>query len=108
MKNTQSPINIGKSPQPVANTDYSHIYDEIKAQEDMKAKDHRELPYVINYFDQILGNMVTQVDEMMLALQKAQFQEEFKDKIVTAQVEKLQKIKETIIDLNASIYDLKL
>jgi hypothetical protein len=52
--------------------------------------------------------MVTQVDEMMLALQKAQFQEEFKDKIVTAQVEKLQKIKETIIDLNASIYDLKL
>jgi hypothetical protein len=108
MKNTQSPVNVGKAPQPVANTDYSHIYDEIKTQEDMKAKDQRELPYDLNSFPQILGNMITQVDDMILVINRAQTTDNLKDKIVTAQLEKLAKLKEDIIDLNFSIYDLKL
>ena len=108
MKNTQSPVNVGKAPQAVANTDYSHIYDELKAQEDMKAKDQRELPYEINSFPQILGEMIANVDDMVAVLQSLQTNPMFEEKMVGSQLEKLSKLKENIIDLNFSIYDLKL
>lgn len=108
MKNTQSPVNVGKAPQPVANTDYSHIYDEIKTQEDMKAKDNRDLPFEINSFPQILGSIISQVDNMALVLQQLQTNPLYGDKMMDSQLEKLSKLKEDIIDLNFSIYDLKL
>lgn len=108
MKNVQSPINVGKAPQPVANTDYSHTYDNIKAEEDEKAKDHRELPYEINSFPQILGNMVALCNDMILVLQKASTTDNFTTKLIGTQLEHLDSIKSKIIELNNSIYDLKL
>lgn len=108
MKNTQSPISTGKAPQPVANTDYSFAYDRIKAEEDEKAKDQRELPFEINSFPQILGDMVAKVDDMVNVLSAAQNTPQLQDKLIGSQLEKLAKLKELIFDLNHSIYDLKL
>lgn len=108
MKNVQSPINVGKAPQPVANTDYSHTYDNIKAEEDEKAKDHRQLPFEIDSFPTILGEMLNMCDVMIEKLHNASHGDTFKTKLVGTQLNQLDIIKSTLLELNRSIYDLKL
>jgi hypothetical protein len=108
MKNVQSPINVGKAPQIVANTDYSHTYDNIKAEEDEKAKDNRELPYEINSFPQYLGTMIGMCNDMQTLLLNASTKDTLKTKLIETQLELINDIKAKIIELNISIYDLKL
>lgn len=108
MKNVQSPINVGKAPQPVANTDYSHTYDNIKAEEDEKAKDHRQLPFEIDSFPTILGEMLKMCDVMIQNLQNASTKDTFKTKLIGTQLKQLDIIKSTVLELNSTIYDLKL
>ena len=108
MKNTGNPISVGQAPPPVGSNDYSAVYDVIKQDQDQAAQAPPELPYEINSFPQRLGNILTDLFEMRDILQSASNTDSLKTKRIDHQIDQITDIVDSILELNNSIYDLKL
>lgn len=108
MNNTGNPINVGQAPPPIGSNDYSAVYDVIKQDQDQAAQAPPELPHEINSFPQRLGNILTDLFEMRDILQSAGETDSFKTKRIDYQIEQISTIIDSLLELNNSIYDLKL
>jgi len=108
MKNTGNPVSVGQAPTPAGGNDYSAIYDVIKQDQEQAAQAPPELPYEINSFPQRLGEILTSLFEMRDILQAASNTDSFKTKRIDHQIGELSKIIDSVLELNNSIYDLKL
>lgn len=108
MKNTGNPISVGQAPSPAGGDDYSAVYDVIKQDQEQAAQAPPELPYEINSFPQRLGNILTELFEMRDILQAATNIDSFKTKRIDHQIDQISNIIDSLLELNNSIYDLKL
>lgn len=108
MKNTGNPISVGQAPTPAGGNDYSAVYDIIKQDQEEAAQSPPELPYEINSFPQRLGNILTDLFEMRDILQAASTSDSFKTKRIDHQIDQISGIIDSLLELNNSIYDLKL
>lgn len=108
MKNTGNPISVGKAPTPAGGNDYSALYDVIKQDQEQAAQAPPELPHEINSFPQRLGNILTDLFEMRDVLQSVNNTDSFKTKRIDHQIDQISIIIDSILELNNSIYDLKL
>jgi hypothetical protein len=108
MKNTGNPISVDQPPTPIGGSDYSAVYGVIKQDQEKAAQASPELPYEINSFPQRLGNILTGLFEMRDILQAASTADLFKTKRVDHQIDQISGIIDSLLELNNSIYDLKL
>lgn len=113
MQTLPNPYSISKSINPnLGNTDgsdYANWYELTAQEEDEKAKDHPQLPYQLEQLPQIIGTMVTNLNNMASVLEKGvSTVDSIKGKPIDTQIDLIVQIKDKLFDLNNSLVSLKL